>query len=52
MTARPHRHLHLIHSADDEPELEAGWNWGLIVALGACLLVWALILAGVVLLVV
>lgn len=53
MTARPRRHLHLIHSRPDEPEPELeAVNWGCLVAVAASLVVWALIIAGVVLFVV
>lgn len=53
MSARPARHLHLIHS-QDEPEpadLEAeGWNWVLLVAVVLALVFWTAVVAGVVLL--
>jgi hypothetical protein len=56
MAARP-RHLHLIHSQDEpeEAELERpvyrpAWNWGMLLAFAGALAVWAVIIAGVVLL--
>lgn len=49
---RPPRHLHLIHNQEPELEAEAGWNWVLILAVLGCVLVWATIIAGVVLLLV
>ena len=58
MTALPRedrpRHLHLVHSQDEaeleQPVYRPAWNWALALAIGACLGVWAIVVAGVVML--